>query len=164
MQVAAVVQRVRQDFRVTGKVRAPLYRRCDRCAREFKADSRGLFEVWLATDDNGILGDLDGIMEEEDIEAVEAFGKTVLELDLSSHVRDAVYLGLPTKSLCSEDCAGVQGWDETAGSVTYSGGATLRENQGEEEGVDSQQRVLADEMGSRDKLMDLKRKLERQGL
>lgn len=147
-----------------GKVRAPLYRRCDRCAREFKADSRGSFEVWLATDESGMLGDLDGITEEEDIEAVEAFGKTVLELDLSSHVRDAVYLGLPTKSLCSEDCAGVQGWDESAGSVTYSGGAAWRESQGKDGGVDVQQRTWAHEAGSHDKLMDLKRRLETQGL
>lgn len=145
-----------------GKVRAPLYRRCDRCAREYVARSRGTFEVWLATDESGLLGDLDGVVEEEDVEAVEPFGKSVLELDLATHVRDAVYLGLPSKGLCRKDCRGVQGWDESVGTVTYCGDAASQEGSHEGRGEDAQeqQRTLADQLGARDKLIDLKRRLE----
>lgn len=163
VQVAAVVQRVRRDYRIRGKTRASLPRKCDRCAKEYVAESRGDFELWLATDESGELE-----MDEEEraqVEAIEMFPKGVAEVDLTEHVRDAVYLGMPTKSLCRVDCEGVDVRRENAGSVTYAvKSKAQREEVRDSERLEEGGRTMADVVGVGDQLRQLKERLERDGL
>lgn len=165
VEVAVAVQRVRRDYRVVGAVRAPVMRRCDRCAEMFAAQSRGKFEVWLATSETGELGDVTDVVGEDAVEAVEAFAVGVNEVDLTEHVRDAVWLGLPSKSLCTEDCQGVQVSNGSLGTVSYAkvSGVERREQEEDEE-EEEEEKPIGDRKQVADKLMELKKKLERQGL
>lgn len=169
VEVAVAVQRVRRDYRVVGAVRVPVQRRCDRCAERFEELSRGKFEVWLATNEDGKLGDMEDVVGDVGPEAVEVFAAGVNGVDLTEHVKDAVWLGLPTKSLCGEDCQGVQMMDGSSGSVTYVGGqGSVMEVREEEKEVRERKEVVEKPIGERrgagDKLLELKKKLEMQGL
>eukprot|EP00177_Eucheuma_denticulatum_P003748 GFKZ01006781.1.p1 GENE.GFKZ01006781.1~~GFKZ01006781.1.p1 ORF type:complete len:289 (-),score=42.88 GFKZ01006781.1:686-1552(-) len=163
VQVAAVVQRIRRDYRIRGKTRASLPRKCDRCAKEYVAESKGDFELWLATDESGQLEMSDDELAQ--VEAVEMFPKGVAEVDLTAHVRDSVYLGMPTKSLCSADCQGIDVRQGNAGSVTYAvNQEAQREEAGDAERVEEGSRTMADVAGVGEQLRQLKERLERAGL
>lgn len=91
----------RGAVRVRGRAKSVLNRVCDRCADEFAAVTDGVFEVIVLPE-----GDVQGgRVEEEDAEAVDWFHGGLVDLRL--HVRDAVYLGLPTRALCCADCPGL---------------------------------------------------------
>lgn len=107
-------------------------------------------------------------MDEEEraqVEAIEMFPKGVAEVDLTEHVRDAVYLGMPTKSLCRVDCEGVDVRRENAGSVTYAvKSKAQREEVRDSERLEEGGRTMADVVGVGDQLRQLKERLERDGL
>lgn len=131
--VQLAVQPVGKDFRVLGKMSADIRRTCDRCMRLFTERSEGRFEVVL--DVSGCSSVMDNAAYEEatkraqsvnsvlqDAEAVESFPASVDEVDLSCHARDAILLGVPTRALCSRDCAGIPvTGDDDVGSVRYGG-------------------------------------------
>jgi uncharacterized metal-binding protein YceD (DUF177 family) len=102
VSVHLAVQPARGDYRVVGRVATRVVRACDRCLNDFEAPSDGRFELWLSTSTGGLTEE-----EELEHEAVETFCGARAEVDLAPHVRDAVYLSLPTKALCSSDCAGI---------------------------------------------------------
>lgn len=149
VEVAVAVQRVRGDYRVVGGTRSGIERRCDRCDEMFEEVSKGKFEVWLGGGEDGEVGDLGDLVGEGGAEAVEGFGMGVVEVDLGAHVRDAVWLGMPTRAICGEDCKGV--WD-----------AAETEEEEEEEWGGEGKRIGDREVG--EKLRELKRRLELQGL
>lgn len=162
VEVSFVVQRIRPDFRVIGRVQTAIRLECDRCTCLYTSAADGRFEVWLATAPGG---EPLGVSEDEaqDLEAVEKFGSAVTKVDLGPHVRDAVYLSLPTKSLCRDDCGGVEIAVGNAAnvSVTYGARSEVESATGTEGGADANFEVGDAERVSNNQLLELKRRLER---
>lgn len=137
-----VVQRDGNDYRVLARTKSELLRICDRCACEYTAHSDGRFDLVLCTDDGGAA---------EILEAVEQFGTGVVDVSLGDHVRDSVYLGVPTRSLCSKDCKGVPvEIAKESGSVRYEFDAP-------EEGLE---RTIGSDGDANNRLLELKKRLE----
>lgn len=151
VEVWMVISRDQRDFRVRAKVESELLRVCDRCAGEYVAKADGRFDVVLRTGDAESEAD-----EAELVEALEEFGPMVDEVWMGNHVRDGVYLGVPTKSLCSESCQGVDlRMTSESGSVRYSvKGAAARDEDGGALGTKEAGELL----------MKLKQRLEKEGL
>jgi len=87
-----------------GRLQASLTLTCDRClssyAREVDAELQMLFEVetddsWQVKDLEYKIPDLDTVLLDEPI------------IDLDDVIRQQLYLALPMKSLCSEQCKGI---------------------------------------------------------
>lgn len=138
-----VIKRLRSDYWLRGRVVARVKRTCDRCTKEYVDVSDGRFEVLLRGDveeDNDESADAEG-----GFEAVEQFGRGVVEVDLKGHVRDGVYLGMETRALCEEGCVGV--------------GQGKIQEEGKGWG-----RVMGEQEDVAEALMEMKRRLERQGL
>ena len=72
---------------------------CDRCLDEFEQELTG--EVALVYSENE---ELFAEGEDEDLRLVSKSGS---EIDLAGDVRDAVFLTIPIKHVCSEDCRGL---------------------------------------------------------
>ncbi|KAA8494949.1 hypothetical protein FVE85_3190 [Porphyridium purpureum] len=108
VRVSTVVQNVRDDFHLRGRVSTVLNCACDRCLDEFPFQSRGEFEIWLATRED-LVPMIDGPDDTRADEAVEKVTDDILAVDLTPHVYDAIMLSVPIKKLCREDCPGL--WD-----------------------------------------------------
>lgn len=148
-------QSVQADFRVFGVVSTVVPRTCDRCLKSYRAHSQGRFEVWLS---NTGVESVKGLSDEEmnNLEAIEDFSGSEAKVDLVPHVRDAVILSLPSKSLCDVDCAGIAAKSNKSGSVKYGVVAD------EEASKQSQSQTLDSKLSGSmsEKLLGLKKKLE----
>ena len=86
-----------------GKVKGGILVRCDRCLNPYHRDVNATFHLFLALpaseSDETELELLD-----EDMETNYVRGE---EIDTDEIVREQVYLSLPMKLLCSEDCKGI---------------------------------------------------------
>ena len=141
-----VIQRDGNDYRVRAKTVTKMMRTCDRCACEYEAESDGRFDLVLQTEDGGTA---------EVLEAEEDFGRNVTSVDLSDHIRDAVYLGVPMKSLCAKNCPGVDvEIAKEVGSVKYSFDGAEKKDEQEEEGENMTHKV------AREVLRELKLQME----
>jgi len=90
-----------------GRLQATLTLTCDRCLspydREVDSELHVLFEVesgdsWQVKDLEYKIPDLDTILLDEPV------------VDLDDVVRQQLYLAIPMKSLCSEQCKGICSW------------------------------------------------------
>jgi len=73
---------------------------CDRCGEEFERLITGKYPVLFVQRSHPLPDELPG-------DDVRSFLVGQEELDVSTEVRDAILLSLPTKSLCREDCRGL---------------------------------------------------------
>ncbi|KAI0561913.1 Large ribosomal RNA subunit accumulation protein YceD [Gracilaria domingensis] len=80
-----------------GRAKGYLKRSCDRCGCAYDDLSDGNFDVLLKAE----LGDVDESLY-DDVQNVDSD-----EIEVSGHVRDALYLGMETRALCKKDCAGI---------------------------------------------------------
>lgn len=118
VDVWLVVQRVQKNYRLLGRARTVLPRACDRCTALFEEECDGRFELFLIEDNSA--AEVSDVIDKA--EAVESFGKGVDGADLTDHVRDAVLLGLPSRALCKQDCAGIIAEHDSNSSNTDSAG------------------------------------------
>lgn len=162
VDVELVVQPLRDDFRVMGRVSTVVSRECDRCCAVFDEEvDGGDFEVWLRCVDEEVSG-----VEERTLEAVEEFFGPRARVDLTPHARDAVLLALPSRAICGSSCQNsapirVGGVLNDAGRIGSLDGAPTSENDSKSinarAAIDATQEVSPAGM---DALLDLKRKLE----
>uniref|UniRef100_A0A7S0ZEK2 DUF177 domain-containing protein n=1 Tax=Timspurckia oligopyrenoides TaxID=708627 RepID=A0A7S0ZEK2_9RHOD len=110
VEISMVIEKVRSDYYILGRTRTSLKCNCDRCLEEFEMDSKGQFEIWLATNPS-LVPETEGDEDERADEAIEPFTDDIHSIDLTSHVYDAVMLSIPYKKVCNNDCKGL--WNDS---------------------------------------------------
>eukprot|EP00166_Cyanidium_caldarium_P001616 ctg_1818.g302 len=104
MVVLAVTPETDGDMYVRGRVRTRLrHQACDRCSAEVDTEIRNSFDVWLATRTDGVPRTYPEDPRVE--EAVEVFHPGIEGIDFTVHVRDAVNLGMPLRTVCADTAA-----------------------------------------------------------
>ena len=95
------ITRVGVKYMLDGNLIGSVIARCDRCIESYPRRLDHEFRIFLATDfaDAGT-GELE--LSEDDMHVHFVSGS---EIDLDDIVREQIYLSLPMKSLCSEECA-----------------------------------------------------------
>jgi len=98
------IERMGKRFLVKGTIRTVLKLQCDRCL--------GLYSKGLESGYQLLLEPMASVMDsEEEVELVEDdMGIDLLpspEVDLEDIVKEQIYLSLPMKTLCKEDCLGL---------------------------------------------------------
>jgi len=158
VRAAVVAQPVRGHYRVRGMVKGSINLTCDRCLDTYSAPSEGSFEVWLSG--SGV-ENVQGFTPEQEqaLEAVEDFTGIEASVDLSPHLRDALLLTAPTKSLCDTDCKGIAATCGTPGIVAY--GAEADKVAKEAKTQDKSSSGVFDKV-SKDKMLGLREKLQKQ--
>ena len=102
--VLAVTPETDGDMYVRGRVRTRLrHQACDRCSAEVDTEIRNSFDVWLATRTDGVPRTYPEDPRVE--EAVEVFHPGIEGIDFTAHVRDAVNLGVPLRTVCTDTAA-----------------------------------------------------------
>ena len=87
------------DFLLSGMVGANLTLACDRCLGVADISIKGSFRVWLVS------AMRPGLNTGED--DVRVFPAPEKEVDLSALIAGTIYVELPSKTLCREDCKGL---------------------------------------------------------
>ena len=103
LNVHISISRAGTKYRVDGRLAGRLMIRCDRCLEPFQRDIDAGFSFFLT-----IAPSLSGQSEIELLEndmSVELV--TDSEIRLDDIVREQIYLSLPIKCLCREDCSGL---------------------------------------------------------
>jgi uncharacterized protein len=99
VEVKLTVHQQDEDLLVQGKLHTVVSLVCDRCLNSTAPPIEGKFSVWLVA---GLLPEaIDS--EEEWI----SFPAHLKEVDLSDIISRTIYLELPQKTLCREDCQGL---------------------------------------------------------
>lgn len=102
VRLAAELKPCREDIILTGSLTIPFEMACSRCLKSYKVDSlvelEGIFRAKV--EGEGVEEMLDE--SSPDISFYES-GK----VDILPIIRDNIYLSIPMKPLCSEDCQGV---------------------------------------------------------
>lgn len=88
---------------VEGSLSEGALARCDRCLELYPMDLSSGFKVFLAKPPSGEEGEEIELIE-EDMELDFIRGE---ELDVAEIIRQQIYLALPMKSLCSQECLGL---------------------------------------------------------
>ncbi len=119
------ISRAGSKFVLEGRFSGCLRMTCDRCLENYLLEMRHGFRLFLTRPAPSKLGE-EQELEPEDLE--EHFVSSD-EIDLAETIREQVFLNLPMKALCREDCSGLcphcganlnQGGCNCAGS--YKGG------------------------------------------
>lgn len=103
LQVAVEIYKVGERYALNGEINGGLRLICDRCLEPYHRDIRSVFKVILALP----LADsakTDVELAEKDMEVGFISDD---EIDLREIIREQVYLAIPMKSLCREDCLGL---------------------------------------------------------
>ncbi|MBW1997735.1 MAG: DUF177 domain-containing protein [Deltaproteobacteria bacterium] len=103
LEVSLSIYRAGGRFVLEGSLSEGVLARCDRCLERYSLDTRSSFKVFLERPPAGAEGE-EIELKEEDMEVDFIRGE---ELDLDEIIREQIYLSLPMKSLCSEDCRGL---------------------------------------------------------
>ncbi len=103
LEVTVEIYKVGQRYSLSGEIKGGLSLICDRCLEPYHRDIRSVFKVILALPviDSG---KTDVELAEKDMEV--GFINDD-EIDLREIIREQVYLTIPMKSLCREDCLGL---------------------------------------------------------
>ncbi len=99
VETEVVVQPKGEDYLLSGTVRTSLSLTCDRCLEEAAYPLEGDLNVWLAIEARPDLDPREG--------DVVILAPQQREVDLSRVIADSIYLELPQKTLCREDCRGL---------------------------------------------------------
>jgi len=101
--VSISIYRAGSKFVLNGEVSGKLCARCDRCLDVFEKDFSTAFEVYLMFPAEG------DFMEETELDDQDMGVDFVTgdEVDLAAIAREQIYLAIPMKLLCSENCAGI---------------------------------------------------------
>ena len=102
-RVKIEIYRVGSRFVLSGDLAGDIRMRCDRCLELYRLRIETTFQLFLTLPTlEGPKGELE--LGEEDLE-VKFIGEEGVNLD--EIIREQIYLSLPIKSLCREDCPGI---------------------------------------------------------
>jgi uncharacterized protein len=103
IHVRVKVSKAADKFLVQGTIRGGIRIRCDRCLEPFHKKVESQFHVYLVVPREG--SDQEEIeLLDEDMEVDFVKGDAV---DLSDVIREQIYLSLPMRSVCKENCRGL---------------------------------------------------------
>ncbi len=103
MEVRMSIYRAGKKFVLNGDINGRLLARCDRCLEIFEKDFSTSFEIYLRFPPEGkVVEEIELGGDDMSVDFV-----TDYELDLAGIVREQIYLAMPMKTLCSENCAGI---------------------------------------------------------
>lgn len=137
-----VATRAKAGLLLRGRAKGWLKRTCDRCGNGFEELADGTFNVLLNEGEE----DVDESLF-EDVQTVDSD-----EVEVSRHVRDALYLGVKSRAICGEQCSGVSVRSGEQWNVFTSG----------DERIGAEDTIGDRVAGSR--LLEMKKKLEERGL
>lgn len=99
VEVELRVHRQEDDFLVQGKLHTVLALACDRCLGNAPVTIKGEFSAWLTVE-------IPPGADETDDEWI-PFPAHLESVDISEIISRTIYLDLPRKTLCREDCQGL---------------------------------------------------------
>lgn len=102
LRVEVKISRVGGKYILKGDIAGNLTIRCDRCLESFPWNLKSSFQVFLAIASPGSEKE-DIELLDEDVEAEYIQGEIV---DLDALIREQIFLALPMKSICRENCRG----------------------------------------------------------
>jgi uncharacterized protein len=97
------ISKAGSKFVVDGSLSGTLQLRCDRCLDSFHSDLKSDFRLFLSLP-SSVTDQSELELLEEDMAVDFIIGD---EIDLSEVVRGQIYLSLPMKTLCGEECLGL---------------------------------------------------------
>jgi uncharacterized protein len=97
------ISRAGTKYLVDGRLKGRLVIRCDRCLEPYQRDLDSEFSFFLKVAQS-LSGQKEIELLEDDILVEFVMGS---EIRLDDIVREQIYLSLPMKCLCSEDCSGL---------------------------------------------------------
>jgi len=103
LQAKIRIYRAGDKFVLDGNLSVGLQVRCDKCLETYHRDLRSVFEIILSLPQPET-GKTEVELFEEDMEVDFIKGD---EMDLDEIIRGQIYLALPMKFLCREDCLGL---------------------------------------------------------
>ncbi len=102
MQVHLFIKRTGQRYVLEGRLKGGLMLRCDRCIEAFHFDLETEFRLFLTPYPQQLEEEIE--LGEEDMSVVFISED---EIELDELIKAEIYLSLPMKILCKEDCAGL---------------------------------------------------------
>lgn len=103
LRVEVKVSKVGDKYVLAGRLSGAVFLKCDRCLEAFRSDLEIPFSVFLISPRPGE-GEAEAELLDEDLEVDFIHGETI---DLDSRIKEQVFLSLPMKSICREDCLGL---------------------------------------------------------
>jgi uncharacterized protein len=101
--VRVKISKAVDKFLVRGTIRGGIRVRCDRCLEPFRRKVESQFQVYLIVPREG--SDQEEIeLLDDDMEVNFVRGEAI---DLGDMVREQIYLSLPMRSICKENCRGL---------------------------------------------------------
>ena len=104
VSLAFDVEKDKDRFRLTGRVRATLVLPCSRCLEGFEQDVDAPFDLRYQPKDVGTTDGSERELGDDDLAA--AFYEND-EIDLGQLMKEQFYLALPMKPLCRDECRGL---------------------------------------------------------
>ena len=103
LEVKAVIYRAGDKFLLEGEFSGGFQLRCDRCLEPYHQDLKSTFNLFLTL--------AEPVNEFKEVELLDQdlaveFIKGQ-EIDLGNIVKEQVFLSMPMKTICSEDCSGL---------------------------------------------------------
>ncbi len=98
------IKRIGERYVIEGRISGKIILRCDRCTEEFSYSLDSDFKIFLMPQPVNIKPDEEIELKEDDMSVVFISEK---EIELDEIVRSEIYLALPMKFLCKEDCKGL---------------------------------------------------------
>ncbi|RLB15760.1 MAG: hypothetical protein DRG63_06355 [Deltaproteobacteria bacterium] len=104
LEVRITIERIGSRFAVNGSLNTGLLLQCDRCLDIFHQDLTCEFQVYLESVPDDWEPDEEVELLEEEMGVDLIRGE---EVELEDIIREQIYLSLPMKILCKEDCQGL---------------------------------------------------------
>lgn len=103
INVSIDISRVGSKFRVDGHLVGRIKIRCDRCLEPYQRDVDSEFSLFLIIDlSSNSQNEIELFEDDMSVDFI-----TDSEISLDDIVREQIYLSLPIKCLCREDCSGL---------------------------------------------------------
>ena len=123
MSVSGHIYKAGDKYILNGRIRGGLLIKCDRCLEPFHYDVKSDFQVYLTLPIlNSDKSDVE--LTEDDMEVEFIRGDVI---DLGDIIREQIYLSMPMKGLCRENCSGLC---PTCGRNLNRGRCRCRKEQG----------------------------------
>jgi len=103
LRVRVKASKVGDKYLLAGHISGAVFLKCDRCLEAFRSDLEIPFSVFLVSPKSG-QSEAEAELLDEDLEVDFIHGET---LDLDATIKEQIFLSLPMKSICKEECLGL---------------------------------------------------------
>ena len=103
LRVRVKASKVRDKYLLAGRISGAVFLKCDRCLEAFRSDLEIPFSVFLVSPKSE-QGEAEVELLDEDLEVDFIHGETI---DLDTRIKEQIFLSLPMKSVCKEECLGL---------------------------------------------------------